>query len=46
MERRLAAILAADVCGYSARMEQDETATLGLLARLKDIIDRAALKIE
>jgi len=40
MERRLAAILAADVCGYSARMEQDEAATLGLLARLKDIIDR------
>ena len=40
MERRLAAILAADVCGYSARMEQDEAATLHRLAHLKEIIDR------
>lgn len=31
MKRRLAVILAADVCGYSARMEQDEVATIALL---------------
>ena len=37
--RRLAAILAADVCGYSARMEQDEAATLHSLTDLKEIID-------
>jgi TolB-like protein/Tfp pilus assembly protein PilF len=40
MERRLAAILAADVVGYSARMEQDEAATLRLLTHLTKIIDR------
>ncbi len=40
MERRLAAILAADAIGYSARMEKDETATLGLLRELKTLIDR------
>lgn len=40
MERRLATILAADVCGYSARMERDEAATLRLLSRLKEIINR------
>lgn len=39
MERRLTAILAADVCGYSARMEKDEAATLGLLQDLKGLID-------
>lgn len=39
MERRLAAILAADVCGYSARMEKDEAATIGLLNHLKGVID-------
>ena len=33
MERRLAAILAADVVGYSLLMEQDEA---GTLAKLKD----------
>jgi adenylate cyclase len=33
MERRLAAILAADVVGYGRLMEQDET---GTLAALKD----------
>jgi adenylate cyclase len=38
MERRLVAILAADVCGYSARMEQDEAATLGLLQDLSRLI--------
>src|SRR5262245_10833512 len=31
MERRLAAILAADVVGYSRLMEQDETGTFELL---------------
>jgi hypothetical protein len=30
MERRLSAILAADVVGYSALMEQDEAGTLAL----------------
>ena len=34
-ERRLAAILAADVVGYSALVEQDEAATLARLARLR-----------
>jgi len=29
MERRLAAILAADVVGYSRLMEQDEAGTMG-----------------
>src|SRR5262245_51071142 len=32
-ERRLAAILAADVVGYSRLMEQDETATLAALTQ-------------
>ena len=40
MERRLATILAADACGYSSRMERDEAATLRLLSRLKEIINR------
>ncbi len=39
MERRLAAILAADVVGYSRLMEQDEAGTLGALKeRRKDIL--------
>jgi class 3 adenylate cyclase len=39
MERRLAAILAADVVGYSRLMEQDETGTLAALKeRRKDIL--------
>jgi TolB-like protein len=38
-ERRLVAILAADVCSYSTRMEQDEAATLNRLALLKTIIN-------
>ena len=39
MERRLAAILAADVAGYSRLMEQDEAWTLGALkARRRDIL--------
>jgi len=39
MERKLAAILAADVVGYSRLMEQDEGGTLNALkARLKDVV--------
>ena len=38
-QRRLAAILAADVVGYSRLMEQDETGTLtALKARRRDIL--------
>ena len=37
--RRLAAILAADVVGYSRLMEQDETGTLAILkARWREIV--------
>ena len=39
MSRRLATILAADAVGFSARMEQDEEATLKLLKGLRQIID-------
>lgn len=40
MERRLTAIFAADVVGYSRLMERDETSTLtALRAHRKDIID-------
>ena len=35
MERRLAAILAADVVGYSKLMGQDETSTLAALRELR-----------
>jgi adenylate cyclase len=39
MERRLAAILAADVVGYSRLMERDEAGTLGTLKeRQKEIL--------
>jgi adenylate cyclase len=39
-ERRLAAILAADVVGYSRLIEQDETATLVALKALRqEVID-------
>ncbi len=40
MERRLAAILAADVVGYSRLMEADEEATLSTLKAYRAIIDR------
>ena len=40
MERRIAAIMAADVCGYSSRMARDEAATLRLLTDLKQIVGR------
>ena len=40
MERRLAAILAADVVGYTRLMEADEAGTLAALnAHRKDVID-------
>ena len=39
MERRLVAIMAADVVGYSARVEKNETATLALLRALKAMFD-------
>ena len=40
MERRLAAILAADVVGYSALMERDEAGTLmALKARRRNVLD-------
>lgn len=40
MERRLAAILAADVVGYSRLMEADETGTFGRLrSRLKHVLE-------
>ncbi len=40
MERRLAAILAADVVGYSRLMEGDEEATLATLNAYRKVIDR------
>ena len=39
MERRLAAILIADVVGYSRLMEADEQSTLGKLSICLSIID-------
>ena len=40
VERRLAAIFAADVAGYARLMSQDETGTLRLLAAHREIMDR------
>ncbi|MBM1169632.1 hypothetical protein [Microvirga arabica] len=40
VERRLAAIFAADVAGYSRLMEQDETETLRSLVSHRGIMDR------
>ena len=40
MERKLAAILCADVFGYSRLMEEDEEATLRTLSAYRRIIDR------
>ena len=37
MERRLAAILAADVVGYARLMGEDETGTLSALRRVRTI---------
>lgn len=39
MERRLSTIMAADVVGYSARMESAEAQTLGQLAQLSDLLE-------
>ncbi len=39
MERRLAAILAADVAGFSRLMEADEEATLATLNAQRQVID-------
>ena len=40
VERRLAAIFAADVAGYSRLMEQDEVGTLRILTAYRDVMDR------
>jgi adenylate cyclase len=40
VERRLAAIFAADVAGYSRLISQDEAGTLRALAAARDIMDR------
>ncbi len=37
MERRLAAILAADVVGYSRLVEQDENGTLSTLKTYREV---------
>jgi adenylate cyclase len=39
ISRRLAAILAADVAGYSRRKEADEEGTLALQSPRRDLID-------
>jgi len=39
VQRRIAAILAADVVGYSRLMGNDEEATLATLKALREIID-------
>ena len=40
MERRLAAILSADVVGYSRLMEADEEATIHALSACRQVIDK------
>ena len=40
VERRLAAIFAADVAGYSRLMSQDEVGTLRILTAHREIMDR------
>ena len=42
IERKLAAIFAADVAGYSRLMGQDEVGTLRRLAAHREIMDRLA----
>ena len=44
VQRRLAAILAADVVGYSRLMEQDEAGTLAALKARRDV-DTVAIEI-
>src|SRR5215813_69332 len=47
MERRLAAIVAADVVGYSRLMEQDETGTMvALKARRKEVLEPLVARFE
>ena len=44
-QRRLAAVLAADVVGFSRMMEADEAGTLTTLkARRKDVLERLVAK--
>ena len=40
VERRLAAIFAADVAGYSRLMTEDETGTLRALTTCREVMDR------
>jgi len=40
MERRLSALMAADVVGYSARMAAGESATLARLSALRSVLER------
>ena len=44
VERRLAAIFAADVAGYSCLMEQDEVGTLRTLTAHREVLDRLVLE--
>ncbi|MBV8888358.1 MAG: adenylate/guanylate cyclase domain-containing protein [Alphaproteobacteria bacterium] len=44
LERKLVAIFAADVAGYSRLMEQDEEATLATLSRHRAIVDEAIVR--
>ena len=44
VERRLAAIFAADVAGYSRLMEQDEVGTLRTLTAYREIMDRLIIE--
>ncbi len=46
VQRRLAAILAADVVGYSRLMEAGEEATLRTLKTYREIIDRLIARHE
>ncbi len=46
VQRRLAAILAADVVGYSRLMEADEETTLRTLKTCREIIDRLIARHE
>ncbi len=45
MERRMAAILAADVVGYSRLMGADEEATLATLNAYREVIDRLVMDL-
>ena len=45
LERRLAAIMAADVSRYSRLMSQDEAGTLRALAAARDVMDRTTAAV-